>query len=126
MEDGTERPVAFASWTLLPSERNYSQVEKEALSLIFGISKFLYGRKFVLVTDHKPLTTILGPKNGIPPMAARLQRWALKLSYEIEFRCTQEHANADCLSRLPVTGSCTVGHTPEPTFIRSRVSQLLH
>ena len=48
---------------------------------IFGIKKFhqyLYGRKFTLVTDHKPLTTILGPKKGIPVVAAsRLQRWAM-------------------------------------------------
>ena len=96
MDDGTERPVAFASLTLLLSERNYSQVEKEALSLIYGISKFhtyLYGRKFVLVTDHKPLLTILGEKKGIPSMAAaRLQCLAIKLSaynYEIEFRSTK-------------------------------------
>ena len=92
MEDGSERPIAFASRTLKPSECNYAQVEKEALSLVFGLCKFhsyLYGRKFTLVTDHKPLTTILGPKNGVPPIAAaRLQRWALKLaaySYDIEF-----------------------------------------
>ena len=73
MEDGKERPFAFASRTLLPSERNYSEVEKEVLSLIFGISKFhtyLYGHKFVLVTDHKPLTTILGEKKGVPQIAA--------------------------------------------------------
>ena len=52
MADGTERPIAFASRTLLPSETNYSQIEKEALSLVFGLKKFhnyLYGRKFVLV-----------------------------------------------------------------------------
>ena len=82
--DGTERPIAYASRTLTPSERNYTQLEKEALSLVFDIKKFnpyIYGRGFQLLTDHKPLTTILGPKAGIPSLAAaRLQRWALLLS----------------------------------------------
>ena len=107
--DGTERPISFASRTLSPSEQNYPQIENEALSLVYGIKNFyayLYGRKFTLVTDHKPLLTVLGPKNGIPPMAAaRLQRWALLLSaynYSIEFKPTQQHANADGLSRLPL------------------------
>ena len=112
MPDNTERPIAFASRTLSSSERNYSQVEKEALALVFAVKRFhtyLFGRKFILVTDHKPLTIILGPKKGIPVMAAaRLQRWALILSaysYEIEFRPTDSHANADGLSRLPLTSS---------------------
>ena len=60
------------------------------------------------MTDHKPLTSILGPKKGIPSLAAaRLQRWAWILSayhYEIEFRPTGEHANADGLSHLPLEG----------------------
>ena len=107
--DGTERPVAHASRTLTSTERNYSQLEKEALALVYGVQKFhqyLYGRQIVLVTDHKPVTTILGHKCGIPSLAAaRLQRWALILSaysYVIEFRPTKQHASADGLSRLPL------------------------
>ena len=110
MEDGSERPIPYASQTLSTPERNYAQVEKEALSLVFGVKKFhsyLYGRKFTLVTDHKPFTTILGPKNNVPPLAAaRLQCWALALSaysYDIEFRPTAAHGNADGLSRLPLS-----------------------
>ena len=58
------------------------------------------------MTDHKPLTTILGSKKGVPAVAAaRLQRWALLLAaynYDIEFRSTTDHGNADALSRLPL------------------------
>jgi len=103
----TEKPIAYASRTLSSSERNYAQLEKEVLSLVFGIQKFhsfLYGRKFTLYTDHKPLTIILNPKIQIPPLsAARLQRWELLLSaynYKIIYKPTDAHANADGLSRL--------------------------
>ena len=109
LPDGSEKPIAFASQTLSPSEKNYCQLEKEALSLVFGVKKFhqyLYGRKFTLITDHKPLLAILGPKKGIPPLAAaRLQRWSILLSaynYDIQFKSTSAHANADGLSHLPI------------------------
>ena len=109
LPDGSEHPIPFASRSLSSSERNYAQVEKEALALVYDVKHYhayLYGRAFTLVTDHKPLTTILGPKKGIPPLAAaRLQRWAWTLSaylYDIEFRPTGDHANTNGLSRLPL------------------------
>ena len=85
------------------------------MSIIYGVKKFyqyLAGRKFELVTDHKPLVTIFGENKGIPTTTAgRLQRWALTLSgfsYSIRYKPTLQHGNADGLSRLPVG--------PDPTF----------
>ena len=64
--NGVERPTAYASRTLTRAKKGYAQLEKEALSLIYGVKtfhQFLYGRRFTLVTDHKPLLTILGPRH---------------------------------------------------------------
>ena len=70
--------------------------------------EYLYERKFILVTNHKPLTIILGPKNGVPYLAAaQLQCWAIQLSaynYDIEFCVTDKHVNTDGPSRLSLQG----------------------
>ena len=82
------------------------EITQKALSLIFGVKRFhtyLYGRHFTLIADYKPLTAILEPKKGIPPLAAaRLQRLSWILSayeYTIKFR---QYGNADGLSCLPL------------------------
>ena len=109
MKDGTERPIAYASRSLSKAERNYSQIEKEALSIVWALHKFhqyLYLNKFILVTDHKPLTVLFKPDKAIPVIASgRIQRWALFLMdyrYQIQFRSTTKHGNADTLSRFPL------------------------
>ncbi|XP_064387325.1 uncharacterized protein K02A2.6-like [Halichondria panicea] len=119
MPDGTERPIAYASRTLNSAERNYSQLEKEGLSCVFGVKKFyayLFGQKFTLITDHKPLLSLLsGQKPTSLQASARIRRWSLALSmyeYELKFRNTTAHGNADALSRLPLTDTVPDDRTP--------------
>ena len=112
MTDGTEKPIGFSSRTLGKAEQNYSQPDKEALAIIIGVKKYhqyVFGRQFEIKTDHKPLTHIFSGSRAIPTMASsRLQRWALLLgayNYTIQYKEGKENANADALSRLPLTTS---------------------
>lgn len=98
------------------TERRYSQIDKEALAIVYGVSKhhsYLFGRKCILRSDHRALTYIFGPKHGIPQTAAsRLQRYAVRLAayeFDMVFVPTEKNSNADCLSRLPLTKSVKDG-----------------
>lgn len=127
-----ERPVAYASRALTAAEKNYSQIHREALAIIFCVKKFhqyLYGRKFTLRTDHKPLVSIFGPNAGIPTMtASRMQRWAVILSaydYDIEYIKTNENC-ADGLSRLPINTTKQESDViPEQTYLHFAQEALL-
>ena len=100
--DGQKFPVAYASKKLTKSELNYSVIEKECLALVWAIRKFhvyLYGKDFILETDHQPLVYLRQSKmeNG------RLVRWALALQpYQCKIRAIKGSQNvcADHLSRL--------------------------
>lgn len=113
--NGVEKPVLFVSSTLSPAERNYSQLHREALAIVFGIKKFhkyIYGHEFVIQTDHQALREIFNPNKSTPPVAAaRLQRWAVILSmynYRIEYRRGSEMSHVDALSRLPVQSKTNI------------------
>ena len=81
MPDGLEKPIGFVSRTLADAEKNYSQLEKKGLACVYGIKCFhsyLYGHKFILQTDHQPLTTLFSETKNVPSQASsRIQRWAL-------------------------------------------------
>ncbi|XP_027869143.1 uncharacterized protein K02A2.6-like [Xiphophorus couchianus] len=116
MPSGEERPIAYASRTLSPAEKKYSQIEKEALGLIYGVKKFhqyLWGRHFTLATDHRPLLTLFGEHKNLPTLAAAcIQRWAIILlayDYHIVFKKSAEHSNADGLSRCPLPETSDTG-----------------
>ena len=109
--DGSLEPVAYASRTLSQAEQNYSQIERESLAIVFGVTKFrqyLLGRHFRLLTDHKPLITLLGEHKPVPQLAsARIKRWSLLLAaynYTIQFISGKDNVHADFLSRKPVKG----------------------
>ena len=105
IEDGFVRPIAFASRSLATAEKHYSQLDKEALAIIFGVQDFhqyVYGQSFTIVSDHRPLIHLLSPSKVTPVMAsARLPQWALLLgAYEYKI-AWEDHSNADSLSYLP-------------------------
>ena len=110
LEDGTERPVAFASKTFTPAEKNYYQLDREGCAVIFGIKKFekyLYGRPFELVTDNAAIVEIFNPRKPRSALAVgRLRRWALLLMqccYTIKHKPGREIPHADFFSRAPST-----------------------
>ena len=84
MAGGTDIPVAFASWTLAPAEKNYAQIEREGLAIVFAITKFqkyVYSRDFTIQTDHKILHGLIREDKLISQLASpKIQRWALTLS----------------------------------------------
>ena len=116
-------PCQFASRTLNSSEKNYSMIEKEGLSVIFGCDKFrnfLLGKKFTIRSDHQPLKKLFSNNSPIPvSWSARLQRWRLKLSqfdYDIEFIQGKDNVNSDFLSRLPLPETSKIEEPYEVIF----------
>ena len=117
-ENNVDRPIEFISRTLTPTERRYSQIDREALGIVWSIRRFhkyVYARPFELITDHEPLKYIYDVNNGIPEMvSSRVQRWAVTLStyqFTVKYRSTKEHGNADVCSRFPLpetTDGCKI------------------
>ena len=97
-------PVSYASRKLLPREKSYATVEKEALAIVWSVQKYepyLYGREFILQTDHQALTYLNRAKQTNP----RIMRWALTLQpyrFRVESIKSSENVGADFLSRADV------------------------
>lgn len=101
---GNDLPIAYASRTLNPAETNYSTIERELLAIVWATKYFrpyLYGTRFKIVTDHKPLQWLFSVKEP----NSKLIRWRLKLQeydYEIIYKKGKQNSNADCLSRIQI------------------------
>ncbi|KAK7101556.1 hypothetical protein V1264_019921 [Littorina saxatilis] len=99
---GKPFPVSYASKKLSGAEKNYSTMEKECLAIVWGIKKFelyLQGVKFVLQTDHKPLTYL----NSAKFVNNRIMRWVMYLQnfdMRVESIKGSDNVGADFLSRV--------------------------
>lgn len=101
IQDG--QPVAYTSRALTDAEKNYPQIEKEALAIRFACKKFheyIYGKQLIVETDHKPLESIF--KKIISTAPPRLQRILLEIapySPTVVYRKGETMYLADILSR---------------------------
>lgn len=118
LPNGVEAPIAFFSQTLPKIERNYSQLDKEALAVVAGVKRFheyLYGHKFELITDYKPLLGLLAGDRQTPPvLSPRMTRWTVFLSsysYQLHHSPRKHIGHADVLSRCPLP---TIVEDPAP------------
>ena len=103
------QPVAYASKGLTDAEQRYANIEREMLAVVFGLERFhhyTYGRKVKVITDHKPLVSIM--KKSIvraPPRLARMMLRLQKYDIELTYIPGKHIALADALSRVdPIDG----------------------
>lgn len=100
--NGADLPVAYASRTLNDTERRLSTIERELLAIVWGVQYFrpyLFGRKFKILSDHKPLQWL----SSIKEPSSKLFKWRTRLSaydFDIEYKKGQLNTNADALSRV--------------------------
>ncbi|KAL8589384.1 hypothetical protein ACOMHN_021536 [Nucella lapillus] len=101
-KEGMLRPVTYASKKLNDAEKRYHTIEQECYAVVWGVRKFypyLYGRHFVLESDHSPLRYL----HRIRPVSRRLMGWAMELqSHSFTFRGIKgtDNLGADYLSRM--------------------------
>ena len=101
--DSMSFPVAYASRKLLKREQNFSTIERECLAIVCAVLKFemyLFGREFIIQTDHHPLVYI----NRSKAMNKRIMGWAMHLQefrFHIESIAGKLNYGPDFLSRIP-------------------------
>lgn len=87
------------------------------------LEPYLYGRRFTLVTDHRPLVWLHSTKDP----TSKLMRWKIRLNefdYDIQYKPGKINANADALSRNPVDKLHTSPASPEEVFFCARTPSL--
>lgn len=119
------KPIAYASKSLNKAEINYATIEKELLAIVWSIKHFrpyLYGRKFEIRTDHRPLVYLFSLKNP----SSRLTKFRLLLEeydFDITYVQGKENVVADALSRISVADLKSINNKIEEEILVTTRSQ---
>ncbi|KAL4085097.1 hypothetical protein QTP88_027389 [Uroleucon formosanum] len=124
-EISQDLPIAYASRTLSKCESNYSTTELECLAIIFAVKTFrpyLYGRKFIILSDHRALSWLFNLKDPL----SKLARWRILLEeydYEIKYKPGVLNSNVDALSRMYTIHE--IKEESYPAFLNKFETQLI-
>ena len=127
-EDGTEAVIAYGSRHLTAHEKGYCVTRKELLAIheyVMYFKQYLYGKAFVVRTDHKALVFMRYTKKAISP---QFQTWLANLSgydFDLQYRKGEEHGNADGISRVKgmLCAQCQTRHE-DAKEVKSRVRHI--
>jgi len=104
-----DKPIAYASHSLSDAETRYAQIEREMLAVVFGLEKFhhyVYGRHVKVITDHKPLVSIVTkPLSSAPRHLQGLILCIQCYDYSLQYRSGKSFPIPDTLSRAPLRES---------------------
>ena len=121
--DNKEHPVRYASRALQVPESKWTACEQELLAVIWACETFhryLWGRKFLIQTDHANLQWL----QAVSPQKRRLARWAMRLAeydFELQHRSGKNNANVDALTRCPTPISSTSAESTSSCEIESLI-----
>lgn len=120
-----DHPVEYASVSLTDTQQRYNHIEKELLALVFGCERFhhyLFGRKFIIKTDHRPLLGLLKkPLDDLSPRIQRLTVRLLRYNFELSYVPGKQQVVADALSRDPASEKIPTDYLNERLRVHSVV-----
>ena len=123
-----EKPIGFASKSLSDCEQRYANIEREMLAVVFGCERFhmyVYGKSFVLESDHKPLEMITLKNLAAAPQ--RLQRMFLRLQpydFVLRYKPGKQMMLADAMSRQPSSESTQIDLDIQVSFVQFSTQKL--
>ena len=123
VQGGKERVIAYGSRTLTKEEQRYCVTRRELLAVVYFLKyyrHYLYGRHFLIRTDHGALRYLVNFKDP----QGQLARWLEVLDtydFDVQHRAGKSHGNADALSRGPCK-QCGMEHLMVRVITRSRTT----